>query len=336
MCFIVITLHVIKAIIMKTIFTSVLCIVAVAVNAQILLEENFDSYPTGVIIGQNGYHHSSSGTVAGSEQAFQVVESGSGKYLKIITRPENGDYLLYKGFALSWKNRDPGNNVIEVEYDMFTGPSSTRTADGGLMLFTETYNWIYFGSLMFFNTKRLTAATWDWDHWFTYHDLGANKTPVNLPANQWVRLKFSYSVPENDIWYSGSGFHTQFQDFLFWPPATDFKLTFQVNNDKDRETVEFGFDNIIVRVVSQSTLGVDESHASASEITIYPNPVTAYLNITAKNKILSAYIYDLAGVRQEITISDGKVDVKKLTPGSYILGIKTDSGFATKKFIKTN
>jgi hypothetical protein len=69
-------------------------------------------------------------------------------------------------------------------------------------------------------------------------------------------------------------------------------------------------------------------------IEIYPNPATSLLNVSSKEKILSAYIYDWAGIRTEVKVSDGTIDVKNLPVGSYILGIKTENGFATKKFIK--
>lgn len=62
---------------MKTVLTFVLMmIVIITINAQILLNESFDSYQTGVIIGQNGYTHSTVGNQPGIfEEAYQVVES---------------------------------------------------------------------------------------------------------------------------------------------------------------------------------------------------------------------------------------------------------------------
>lgn len=71
-----------------------------------------------------------------------------------------------------------------------------------------------------------------------------------------------------------------------------------------------------------------------SEINIYPNPVTDFLNITSNTTIDQIAVYDISGKNVNVSITDNKVDVKNLPAGAYIISIETKDGKTTKKFIK--
>lgn len=184
----------------------------------------------------------------------------------------------------------------------------------------------YVGFLMNMETKALYIAYNYWGIPVQEISLG-----VKLPANSWIRLGFAYNINTLTVTFKGPGFTKVFETWAN-PSFKNVGLAYwKLNN----EVAEHVFDNVLVKAVEQvSLLAVNEDFNLNSALVVFPNPATTFLNISSRDKILSAYIYDWAGVRQEVSVSDGKIDIKNMPPGSYILGLKTDSGFVSKKFIK--
>lgn len=79
------------------------------------------------------------------------------------------------------------------------------------------------------------------------------------------------------------------------------------------------------------------SNVSRSQVALYPNPVSDYLNIdTAGQKIINVKVYSFAGNIVK-NINDAKansIDLRNLNTGNYIVTITTDKGTITKKIIK--
>ncbi|AZA76737.1 T9SS C-terminal target domain-containing protein [Chryseobacterium sp. G0186] len=89
------------------------------------------------------------------------------------------------------------------------------------------------------------------------------------------------------------------------------------------------------KVTTTGTLGTSEvSKASASAISVYPNPATDVLNIKSKEKVNTIEIYDVSGRKVPAELNGDKVNVRNLNPGSYIINIETKAGKTTEKFIK--
>ena len=101
-----------------------------------------------------------------------------------------------------------------------------------------------------------------------------------------------------------------------------------------------GGSNQNVRKITENTLlylaGGDTLFAtqdlSKIKASIYPNPVTAVLNIKTDHNATSE-IYDMNG-RKVMTSESKNISVDRLIPGSYTIQIKSGGAQNTLKFIK--
>lgn len=89
-----------------------------------------------------------------------------------------------------------------------------------------------------------------------------------------------------------------------------------------------------IKVNTETVMAVKETAVSTKTMILYPNPVTDFLQINSSIKIKYAAVYDLTGKRIEVELNDGKVDVRNLLIGEYLLNIETEKGKFTEKFIK--
>ncbi len=88
-----------------------------------------------------------------------------------------------------------------------------------------------------------------------------------------------------------------------------------------------------IKTVYSGTLGLDQNFES-NKLTLYPNPVTNQMFISADN-IQKIDLYNILGTLVKTATKDTEsIDLSHLTPGNYIVKITTDSGTITKKIIK--
>ena len=85
-------------------------------------------------------------------------------------------------------------------------------------------------------------------------------------------------------------------------------------------------------LVNTSTLGRDEF--TKVHLSIYPNPVSDYLNISSEEQIIDVVIYDVNGRTLNTRINNNQIDVSNFAKGFYIINIATDKAKYTQKFIK--
>lgn len=79
-------------------------------------------------------------------------------------------------------------------------------------------------------------------------------------------------------------------------------------------------------------LGTDDN--IIKDIRIYPNPASDFIHIySSKYQIETSTIYDLSG-KQILTTKQQKINISHLPSGTYIINIKTNSGYKNFKFIK--
>lgn len=84
--------------------------------------------------------------------------------------------------------------------------------------------------------------------------------------------------------------------------------------------------------VNTSTLGRDEF--TKVQLSIYPNPVSDYLNISSEEEVIDVVIYDVNGRTINAGINNNQIDVSNFAKGFYIINIATDKAKYTQKFIK--
>ncbi|UOK42914.1 MULTISPECIES: T9SS type A sorting domain-containing protein [Flavobacterium] len=300
---------------MKTLFTLVLILsVTYNVYSQVLYNENFESYTAGDFADQ-----ATSIAYGSPYDAFEVIQDGTGKRLSI--RP---DCILYINLE-QWPLRNSGNNVLEVEFDYFTGPDSDFTARGGLALLADQTQTI--GVMMRYNSKVVYAA----NNLSQERELGDGNTSVVLPKNVWLRLMFSYNTVTREAIFKGPGFYKVFPDFT---QANNYTRYWVGYLGYPAYPIRFNYDNVVVKAVPSSTLGTEVSLQGQEGLQLYPNPATDYVMVETSDKILNVYIYDVEGKRSELVLNDGKIDISQFPAGNYIVGLKTDKGFVSQKIIK--
>ncbi|AUC23624.1 hypothetical protein BTO15_16655 [Polaribacter sejongensis] len=95
----------------------------------------------------------------------------------------------------------------------------------------------------------------------------------------------------------------------------------------------FYIDDVVL--FNSATAGVNDN--ALSNVSMFPNPTSNRLNITAQNIIKSAAIYNLLGkqvMSLEINKNNESIDVSNLSSGIYLIKCSINSVFATAKFIK--
>ncbi len=102
---------------------------------------------------------------------------------------------------------------------------------------------------------------------------------------------------------------------------------------RHHDVTDMDFISIDDVTVKATTLAV--SDVSKTKVSIYPNPTTEVLNVTAGSKVSAVEVFDMMGRKvSDATLVDGKVDVKNLAKGAYVLKVTAEAGSTSHKFIK--
>jgi hypothetical protein len=86
--------------------------------------------------------------------------------------------------------------------------------------------------------------------------------------------------------------------------------------------------------INRATLGVQDSALKTKNSLIYPNPATDFISIKSNSKINNIEVFDMAGRKMDVKSDNNKVDVRNLTPASYIITFENNEAKTTEKFIK--
>ena len=85
--------------------------------------------------------------------------------------------------------------------------------------------------------------------------------------------------------------------------------------------------------VQDTTLGVDKFSIN-SDITIYPNPTTSFLNIKSSSIIKNITIWNIQGQKVLSFDNLNTIDVSSLQSGMYLARFDTENGLKVSNFIK--
>lgn len=334
-----------------------------SVNAQVLQSENFNSLTvgnvsadiTGATPGQGGWsvlanngQDPTTATNAGPSN-FQIVASGqSSNGLKIVTTNGNkGARFMWKdGLDASWAARTTGNNIIQLEFDFFTGPASTSTAQNGVNIFGAegTSSRILGGFVYVPNTKTLTGVAYlkNGATYGTYLiTLGAGNTPIVLTDNTWYRIGVAYNTTNGAVIWKGPGFEVGVNAVNYAGPFEPLEVDFvSAVPSTNAASAEHTFDNFVVTATPTVALLSKEDFSFASKLSVYPNPSNGLVTISndLNSALKSVSLTDLNG-RTVKTVelngdSSAQINISDLSAGVYMMNISSDQGSVIKKIVK--
>lgn len=320
------------------------------INAQSLQTEDFNSLTvgdigtdiTGVTPGQGGW---STYTAVGANTNFQIVNEG-GAYANAvqITGAANATdtrYLWQDGLDASWAARTSGNNVIEIEYDFFTGPITTSKSTTGIRLFNGSGQTMA-GFRFVPETKVITGLA-RYNNAGTvgayFFNLGTAGAVVTLNANTWYRIGFAFDKTTGNVTWQGPGFdgYVTGTEIGVDPAEADFLV---VAGTANTVATVAKFDNLTVKATAvENLLGVQDVVTVTNIIKLYPNPVNDVLSVNAGNMSISnVEIIDINGrTVKSISLTDSfstNINVSDLSAGVYMINIYSENNKTTKKFVK--
>ncbi len=144
----------------------------------------------------------------------------------------------------------------------------------------------------------------------------------------------TFSANETPIYFetltSGSTSRNIFVDRFDWEiMGKEMKLYFRHFNSPNQKS-------LVIDDVSNfnTTMSVDDV-AQKNKIVISPNPAKHFIKVNLKDETMRKLeIIDITGRAQDVTITNGEVDVRKLNAGIYFIRIDTDKSSYVNKFIK--
>jgi hypothetical protein len=257
----------------------------------------------------------------------------------------------------AWENRVIGNDIIEVEFDYFTGGTTTSLNEFRVYIYSDeaapkvlagigvAKNLVVSGT----SFKNVVRGFLHWTNTpgtGTYSiGLGASATePATLPEDTTVRLGFSFNKTTAEvIWRSNAGLDASFAGAAGFPMVTaginPGEVTFLgVAGTGNTVASSAEYDNYIVRASATDQLSTENSFATAN-FSVFPNPATDVVNVNAGNLVInSIQVTDLNGrVINTINVnasSTAQVNISELMTGIYFLTVSTDQGVGTSKIVK--
>lgn len=343
--------------------------------AQTLESENFNALAignigtdfTGATSGLNGWYTASSNGTAPTTSTnagatnYQVVANGNASTQGLQITSPNGDkgsrFMWKQGLATTWASRTSGNNIIECEYDFFTGPITDSRTQIGMRIYGVASGVATIRTLNGFvyttNTRVLSGVCY----------LNNGGTPgtflitlatggLVLNANTWYTIGCSYNtVTGETLWKTSPSASPSGLAAANWipnlsPTEVDFVQVVVAANATSTPVVPANtvtsniiFDNYKARASATNTLLSTEDFNSIpkSQISLYPNPTDNVLNISSIESIKSVTIMDINGRTvkyNNFNSTNPEINVSELNTGIYFVKVESEIGISTQKIFK--
>lgn len=149
-----------------------------------------------------------------------------------------------------------------------------------------------------------------------------------LPVNQ------TFSANETPIYFetltSGSTSRNIFVDRLDWEiMGKEMKLYFRHFNSPNQKAL------VIDDIRNFNTTMSVNDVAQKNKTVISPNPAKHFIKVNLKDEtVRKLEIIDISGRAQDVALTNGELDVRKLNAGIYFIRIDTDKSSYVNKFIK--
>lgn len=352
---------------MKKILTLLLFLITSLINGQVLLSENFNSLSIGNFntnidgsaAGQGGWFTTATNGAApttsnnASVVNFQIVANGNSSSQGFLLQTPNGDKgtrkMWQNGLPALWASRDVGKDIIEVEYDLFTGPATGNVANVDVWIQANNgANTVYPVGMRYSPaTRSLRGLIYKNDGGFMNQTSMMFTGSVTYEPNIWLRIGFSYNIITGEvIWKGPNGIlaNSSLYNSSNWVPnsiPTEFSFNVSVPTTGliNSTTSDVIFDNLVVRAVATSTLSLDNVQNVDNTISLYPNPANSNFNIHSKDNILNIKILDVNGRiifnQNNLNSNTSNIDVSNLKSGIYMVIVENESGIQKTKFIKS-
>lgn len=335
---------------MKKLLLSGLFLASGLIQAQQLDSEDFNSMTignvgtdiTGATEGQNLWLTSVSG---GANSDFMIVANDATHLNALqITGSATATgtrFMWHDGLPDQWTFRDPGNDILQVEFDLFTGPVTTSKNTHRVMIFNADRT-KFLGGLMFAADTKIISGLSYYNNAGTLGNYSFNPTSgaVTLPANTWVRMGFSFNLTTGQVLCKAPGLNMAIPGAALGeaPDEIDFLVTAGTGNTVSSIAL---FDNYMVTASATDTLLASNTFTPAvSDFKVYPIPSNKNVTVsnTTQANINQILVSDINGrIVKDIkfqNVSEANVDIADLNSGVYLMKVISEQGTVIRKIIK--
>ncbi|SEI02231.1 Por secretion system C-terminal sorting domain-containing protein [Paenimyroides aquimaris] len=308
-----------------------------------LYSENFDNLtlgnvgtdPTGQTAGQGGwYTFCDTNPSDVNNNYFRIVsEANKGKVLELEGLSNSGlNYIQKREIDVLWNTRTPGNDILKIEYDFFTGDNTNVTNSYHHFCIRSDNNFDYVSSSLGFFSYLQQLEVVNFGAFSTCNNI--TNGSITLPKNTWTKLiyyldfqnkKVYFHIPTlNLIVRCNLASNSIAKSFFFLLRGSGIAL--------------YKFDNFVISAVDTPPLSVQDF--ISNKFNLYPSPSKNIINITNNENIgvEQVTIFDVNGklVKTKVFNKEHNVqiNVSAFAAGTYLLHIYSADGIAIKKIIK--
>lgn len=328
----------------------------ITVNAQqVLQSENFNNLflgnvgtdLTGATPGQGGIltFNSAGGTNAGVTNYQIVANDADHQNVLQITgsNAATGSRFAWKsGFPAAWAARTVGNDILEVEYEFFTGAATTTKNSLRVVVYNTDGTKVLCGFTFALDTKVLSGLSYynnagtSGNYSF---NLGTPSGTLVLPANTWVKVGTSFDPVTGEVVWKGPGLNGFVPGAAAGetPNEVDMIVATAATNAVAGVAL---YDNLVIKASAEDTLLGVGAPVEFGTFAVYPNPASSVVNVSSSlnSSINNVEIVDLNGRTVKSVkfngVSSAEINVSDLTAGVYMMNISSEEGTTTKKIIK--
>ncbi len=320
------------------------------IHAQAIDSEDFNSMTignvgtdiTGATEGQNLWYTAVSGgansdfAIVANDATHQNVLQITGSATATGTR-----FMWHEGLTDQWAFRDPGNEILQVEFDLFTGPVTTSKNTHRVMIFNADRT-KFLGGLMFAADTKVISGLSYYNNAGTLGNYSFNPTSgaVTLAANTWVRMGFSFNLTTGQVLCKAPGLNMAIPGAAAGeaPDEIDFLVVAGTGNTASSIAL---FDNYNVTASATDTLlSNDVFTPVTNNFKVYPIPSNKSVTVSNSNQanINQIMVSDINGrIVKDIKfqkVSEANVDISDLNTGVYLMKVISEQGTVIRKIIK--
>lgn len=316
-------------------------------EAQILEVENFENFTLGPVcsttngttIGQGGFY-----ALNGTPNNYQITNEAAphGKILQITGQTDGStqDFSLFKNnLPTLWASRSAQNSIIEIEFDIFTGPPTTSKNVQILFLYDQTQTKVLTGFGFLPDTKELLGVlNYNYNGVVNNYAFKLSQGGLFLPANSWVRVGMSYNKTTGLALWKAPGMPSANGTIGAAVNLDPFVLKFIVETDPNNtSSFTTKWDNFTIKATNTNTLSLNSIANLEQNIEIYPNPTSGFVTLKTdfNHDITKIVITDSSGrINTVYNNYEGQIDFSNYNAGIYFMTIESINGTATRKIVK--